>query len=116
MARSAKKTKKPSKRARAQEAVEEVVHQVREPFSLLNTLKEEGVANAVALMGLAGAMASGATKNFRLETIKPQLRELIGTMGFATRDDLEKLEARLEELEMKLSEKEFEAIRAEDEE
>jgi hypothetical protein len=110
------KSKKPSKRAYAREKVSEVVNNVREPFSLLGTLKEEGVANAVALMGLASAMASGATRNFRLESIKPQLRELIGTMGFALKADLENLEARVEELETKLSEKEFEAIRGNDEE
>jgi hypothetical protein len=108
----AKPKKKPSKRNK----VSDVVNQVREPFSLLSTLKEEGVANAIALMGLAGAVASGATKNLRLESIKPQLRELIGSMGFAMRADVEQLEARVEELETKLSEREFEAIRGSDDE
>jgi polyhydroxyalkanoate synthesis regulator phasin len=52
----------------------------------------------------------------RLDSIKPQLRELISSMGFAMREDVEQLESRVEELEVKLSEKEFEAIRASDEE
>jgi hypothetical protein len=111
-ASKSKKSRKPS----AKEKVSQVVNQVREPLSLLSTLKEEGVANAVALMGLAGAVASGATRNLRLENIRPQLAEMMGTMGFALRSDLERLEARVEELETKLSEKEFEAIRASDEE
>lgn len=110
------KGKKSSKRTYAKQKVSEVVNQVREPLSLLSTLRTEGMANAMALVGLANAMASGATRNFRLETIKPQLREMIGTMGFALRTDLEALEARVEELETKLSEKEFEAIRGSDEE
>lgn len=110
------KKKTPSLRATAKEKVSEVVNQVREPFTLLSVLKEEGISNAVALLGLASTMASGATRNLRLEAIKPQLRELIGSIGFALRADLEKLEARIEELETKLSEKEFEAIRGNDEE
>ena len=61
-------------------------------------------------------MASGASKNFRLDSIKPQLSEIVNSMGFALREDLEKLEARVEELELKLSEKEFAAIRGSDEE
>ncbi len=92
------------------------MNQVREPLSLLATLKEEGVANAAAFMSLASALASGATRNFRMEAIKPQLVDLMGSMGFALKSDLESLEARIEELEQKLSEKEFETIRGNDEE
>ena len=107
---------KTSRRAYAKEKVSEVVNQVKEPLSLLSTLKEEGLANAVALMGLASTMASGATRNFRLDSIKPQLRELINSMGFSLRSDLEKLESRIEELELKISEKEFAEIRGSNEE
>ncbi len=115
-AKSAKSTKKKSTRSYAKERVSRMVKQVKEPLSLLSTLREEGMANAMALMGLAGAMASGASKNFRLDSVKPQLRELISSIGFAVREDVEKLEARVEELELKLSEKEFDAIRGDEEE
>jgi hypothetical protein len=119
----AKKTKKnPAKRAsggrsssRESESVASMVDEVREPFSLLNTLKEEGLANAMALFGLAGAVASGATKNLRIEALKPALYELINSMGFALREDLEKLEARIEELEAQLSAREYAALGGEEE-
>ncbi len=113
-----KSAKKPSrsKRAYAKEQVSRVVDQVREPFSLLQTLKDEGLANAMALFGIAGAVASGATKNLRIEAIKPQLHELLTSMGFALREDVEKLEARIEELETKISAKEFEELRGSDDE
>lgn len=110
-----KKTKKSSARNGAREQVSDVVEEVSEPFSLLNTLKEEGMANAMALFGLAGAVASGAARNFRAEAIRPQLYELFNSMGFALREDLEKLEARIEELETKFSANEFEALRGEEE-
>ncbi|HEY8278046.1 MAG TPA: hypothetical protein VIH99_00390 [Bdellovibrionota bacterium] len=112
----AKSKSKKSPRASAKEKVSKVMNQVKEPLSLLNTLKEEGLANAVALLGLASTVASGASKKVRLDSIKPQLRELISSMGFAMREDVEKLESRVEELELKVSEKEFEEIRANDEE
>jgi len=116
----AKKSKKSSvKRSRksekksdfAKDSVAKVMDQMREPLSLLNTLKEEGLANAMALFGLAGAVASGATKNFRIDAMKLPLYELLTSMGFALRDDIEKLEARIEELEIKVSAKEFEEMR-----
>ncbi|MGZ3652327.1 MAG: hypothetical protein ACXVB9_04780 [Bdellovibrionota bacterium] len=116
MAKKSAPKKKSPRRAYAKEKVSKVVNQVKEPFSLLSTLREEGLSNAMALMGLASTMATGATKNFRLETIKPQLREMINTMGFALQADLEKLESRIEELELKISEKEFAEIRGHDEE
>lgn len=99
-------------RAFAKEGVSKVMDQMKEPFSLLQTLREEGMANAAAIIGIA----SGAAKNLRLETIRPQLFEVISSLGFALRSDLEKLEARIEELEMKLSEQEFAAIRNSDDE
>lgn len=110
MAKKSEK-KSPRRSIRAKDRVSKVVDQVSEPFSLLNTLKEEGMANVMALFGIAGAVASGATKNLRIDSIKPQLFELLTTMGFALREDVEKLEARLEELETKISAKEFEEMR-----
>lgn len=110
------KKKSESKRARTKDKVTKVVEQVSEPFSLLNTLKEEGLANAMALFGMAGALASGATKNIRLDALKPQLYEIVSSLGFALKEDVEKLEARIEELETRLAEKEFEEIRGSDDE
>lgn len=106
------KSKRP---AGAREQVSEVVDEVSEPFSLLNTLKQEGLANAMALFGMAGAVASGAAKNFSADAIRPQLYDLFNSMGFALREDVEKLEARIEELEAKLSASEFAALRGEEE-
>jgi hypothetical protein len=105
-----KASKKPSKGKRAKEKVSKVIDQVKEPLSLLNTLKEEGVANALTFLTMASAVAEGAKKNLKLEMVKPQLKDLVGSLGFALREDLEKLEARLEELEHRLSEKEYAAM------
>jgi polyhydroxyalkanoate synthesis regulator phasin len=117
----AAKTKKParktpSRRATAKKKMSDVVRQVKEPLSLLSTLREEGLANAMTIMTLASSVASGATRNFRADAVKPQLRELVNSLGFALRSDLEKLEARIEDLEQKLAEKEFAEIRGQDEE
>jgi uncharacterized protein YjgD (DUF1641 family) len=105
-----KMSKTPSKRKKAKEKVSKVIDQVKEPLSLLNTLKEEGVANALTFLTMASAVAEGAKKNLKLEMVKPQLKDLVGSLGFALREDLERLEARLEELEHKLSEKEYAAM------
>jgi uncharacterized protein YjgD (DUF1641 family) len=102
--------KKEPKRKRAKEKVTRVIDQVKEPLSLLNTLKEEGLANAFTLLTMASAMASGAKKNLKLEVLKPQLKDLVGSLGFALKEDVERLEARLEELEDKLSEKEYRSL------
>ncbi len=102
--------KKETKRKRAKEKVTKVIDQVKEPLSLLNTLKEEGLANAFTLLTMASAMASGAKKNLKLEVLKPQLKDLVGSLGFALKEDVERLEARLEELEDKLSEKEYRSL------
>lgn len=109
-----KSAAKPKKSARAQ--AKKVIHQVKEPFSLLGTLREEGLSSAVQLLAMAGAVAGEARKNFKLETVKPQLKELVSSLGFVTRSDLERLEDRLDELEQKISEKEFEALRRGEEE
>jgi hypothetical protein len=113
----AKKSKKPeSRKVRAKEKVSRIVDQVAEPLSLLNTLKEEGLANAMAIFGMASAVASGATRNFKLDALKPQIYEIVSSLGFALKEDVEKLEARIEELETKIAEKEFDEIRGSDEE
>lgn len=113
----AKKSKKSeSKKVRTKDKVSKIVDQVAEPLSLLNTLKEEGLANAMALFGMASSVASGATRNFRLDALKPQIYEVVSSLGFALKEDVEKLEARIEELETKIAEKEFDEIRDSDDE
>ena len=114
-AKRSQKTKR-SPRSFAKVKVSEMVNQVKEPLSLLGTLKEEGMANAISIIGIAGSVASGATRNLRLEALRPQLKELMNSLGFALRSDLERLESRVEELEARLSEREFEAIRESGEE
>lgn len=103
--------------ARASKAkVNKVIKQVKEPLSLLSTLKEEGLANAMMLFTLASGVASGAAKNLRMETVRPQLQELIQSLGFAFRSDIERLESRIEELEQKISELEYSKIQPADDE
>ena len=105
-AKSAKSSKtKPAAYAKAK--VSKVLDQVKEPFSLLGTLKEEGMANALMFLSIASNVAEGAKKNLRMDAVKPQLRELISSLGFAMKDDYEALAARVEELEHKLSQKEY---------
>ena len=113
--------KKPAKKTAAKKTaakkprVSRVIEQVREPFSLLQTLKEEGLSNALTLLTMANAMAEGAKKNLKLEAMKPQLKELVSSLGFAFRSDLERLEVRLEDLEQKLSEREYDNLRGDEE-
>jgi hypothetical protein len=116
MAKNKKKPKpRRSVRAAAKERVEKVIHQVKEPLSLLGTLKEEGMANAVLLLGMASSAAGMARQSLRAEAMKPALRELVQSLGFAFREDLERLEARVEELEQKISESEYAQIKDEEE-
>ena len=105
---------KPRKSVRAK--AKKVIHQVKEPLSLLGTLKEEGLSSAVQFLAMAGAMAGEARKNFKLEAVAPQLKDLVSSLGFVTRSDLERIEERLDELEQKISEKEFDALRRGEEE
>lgn len=112
----AAKKKKTSLKDKVKEKVKKKVEQVKEPFTLLETLKDEGMASAVSLLTMASHLGSSAMKNIKSENLKPALRELIVSLGFAFREDLERLEARLEELEDRLTELESEKLRAEDEE
>ena len=96
--------------------VQRAIAQAREPLSLLQTLREEGLGNALTLLSVAGTFASGAARNLRTEALLPQLRELLGSLGFATREELERLQARVDELEQRESEREYAALRASEEE
>lgn len=113
----AKKKKAPSRSAaqkKPKARVSKVMDQVKEPLSLLQTLKDEGLANAITLISMASTVASGAARNFRAEALRPQLKEVVSSLGFALRDDLERLEGRVEELEQQLSEREYEKLKAAD--
>jgi BMFP domain-containing protein YqiC len=112
MAQKKSTGKKASPRKRG--SVKKVIHEVKEPLSLLQTLREEGMSNALTLLSMASGIASGAAKSFRAEAIRPQLGELISSLGFAMREDLERLQDRVGELEQRLSELEYAALRAED--
>ena len=91
--------KKPTSRTKR------VMDQVKEPFALLETLKSEGLANATLVLG----MASEAAKNFRLEQLKPQLKEMMHSVGFVTKSYVERLEERIDELEGRVADLETEA-------
>ncbi len=105
---------KKNKKRKAQ--VSKVLHQVKEPFSLLQTLKEEGLSSAMMFLNVASSMASGASKNLKLEAIGPQIKDFVSSLGFVTKADIERLESRIEELEQKLSEREYAALATQDEE
>ncbi len=68
--------------------------------TMVDQVKEEGMANAGMLLG----MVAGAAKSFRVESIRPQLKEVMTSLGFATLSEVERLEARLDELETRISE------------
>jgi len=113
--KSKKKPAAKKSKPAAKERVNRVIHQVKEPLSLLGTLKEEGMANAITFLTMASAVASGAKNNLRLEKIRPQMKELVSSLGFAFREDVERLEARLDELEHLLSEREYDKLKGEEE-
>lgn len=114
MAKKKSSRRRRSVRSAVKARADRVIHQVKEPFSLLGTLKEEGMANAIALLSMAGAAAGAARQSLRAETLKPAMRELVQSLGFAFREDVERLESRLDELEQKLSEREYENLRSDE--
>jgi len=111
---ASRKAAGPAKAAgsRKRGSVKKVIHQVKEPLSLLQTLREEGMSNALTFLSMASGIASGAAKSFRAEAIKPQLGELISSLGFAMREDLERLADRVGELEERVSQFEYAALQA----
>lgn len=86
--------------------VKRAILEAKEPLSLLETLKEEGMANAMMLF----SMASEAAKHLKPDAIKPQLKEFLSTMGYASRGELEQLHARIEELEDRIAELEEQSL------
>jgi BMFP domain-containing protein YqiC len=90
---------KSKSRARRSASVKRIVDQVKEPLSLLETLKEEGLARAMYLLGVA----STASKSINKDKLREQLKDTVQNLGIVTRADFERLEARVEELESKLT-------------
>lgn len=78
--------------------VEKVFRQAKEPLSLLNTLKEEGLSRAAQLAAFAGA----AAKSVNADMVKDQVRDSLGQLGFATRAEVQRLQERIVELEERL--------------
>lgn len=102
------RVKRPSpKLSKPRRKVSEVLEQVKEPLSLLQTLKEEGMANAFQFLHLASTVAGEAKKNLSSDLFRHQIKEVVGSLGFALRSDLERLENRLDDLEEKLSALEY---------
>lgn len=85
--------------AKRSRKVKKAILQAKEPLSLLETLKEEGMANAALLLH----MASGAAKNLKIENMKPFIMDAVKSLGFVKKSELDKLLERVEELEDRLT-------------
>lgn len=96
-----------AKPSSAKSKVDKVLHQMKEPLSLFGTLKEEGMANATAFLSMASMLASGAKQSLRPEVLKPAVKDLVQSLGFAMQEDVARLEERIEELEQKIAEREL---------
>lgn len=80
--------------------VNKILEQAKEPFSLLETLKEEGMARAMYLL----SVASFAAKNVNKDKLVENLKEAVHSLGLVTHAELHSLEERIEQLEERLSE------------
>jgi multidrug resistance efflux pump len=117
MAMAARKKKPAASKKKKTESskprIRSALNQVKEPLSLLSTLRDEGMANASYWLQMASQAASSAadiSRQVGFSRLKPQARELLAQTGFALREDVERLEARLEELEGKVSDLEMRAM------
>lgn len=90
--------------------VEKVIRQVKEPMSLLHTLKEEGMSKAMQFASIAGT----AAKNINFDGAKDQLKATVAQLGFVSKSDLENLEERLTALEERLDALENPSFREEE--
>ena len=80
------------------EGAKRTTEQARESLSLLEQLKEEGLARAGYLLGVASGVASSLTKS----SVRKQLKEFSDIFGIATRDDVDWLESKLNDIERRL--------------
>lgn len=81
--------------------ISRIIDQAKEPLGLIDTLKEEGLARAGYLLGVAAGTASTLTR----ESVKSQVKDLAKNLGLVTKKEHERLLARVEDLESR-----FEAI------
>lgn len=98
-ARASKHDAVDSLRDQASDAVRLLLDQAKEPLSLVETLKEEGLARAGYLLGVAASMASNVTKS----GVHNQLRDVARTLGFVPIEEYRDLEARLRAVEAELN-------------
>ncbi len=92
-----KSTRKSTRRKISSKAdrISKIIDQAKEPLGLIDTLKEEGLARAGYLMGVAAGTASSLTK----ESVKSQVKDVAKTLGLVTKKEYDRLKARLEDLE-----------------
>ena len=81
-----------------------VIEQMKEPLSLLETLKEEGMARAIDFIG----MASAAAKNVQKDKVIEQLRDGVKSLGLISREEASSLRHRIAALEERV--RELEAV------
>lgn len=75
--------------------ISRIIDQAKEPLSLIDTLKEEGLARAGYLLGVAAGTASSLTK----ESVKTQVKDIAKTLGLVTKKEYDRVKARVEDLE-----------------
>ena len=91
-----KQTRKSSEKKSSMK--EKIISQVKEPLSLLETLKEEGMARAFSLMSAAGE----ASRHINKDKLFMQMADAFHMAGMVTRTDIKALEERIQELEAQI--------------
>ena len=88
----------PAEASRRRRPIDRVIEEAKEPLSLIETLKEEGMARAGYLLGIAAEVAGSVTK----QNFGAQIAELGGVVGMATKADLARLERKIQALSDRL--------------
>ncbi len=89
------KTRSKRKIASKADLVSKIIDQAKEPIGLLDTLKEEGLARAGYLLGVAAGTASSLTK----ESVQAQVKDVAKILGLVTKKEYDRVKARVEDLE-----------------
>jgi hypothetical protein len=99
-AKKTKRTAAPKREAspRSKNRIDRVIEQAKEPLSLIETLKEEGMARAGYLLGIAAEVAGTMTK----QNLGAQIAEFGGAVGIVTKADLARLERKLQDISDRL--------------
>lgn len=98
--------RKKKKKAKRTKRVSNVINQVKEPLQLLETLKDEGFARVLYMLG----MASGLTKNLNKDGINQQVKEIVQLLGLATKDELRQLKRQIRALESRIEDLEAQFV------